>query len=88
MRSRANETSFFVFANLNYVIVALTIETLFDFVIIDKVFTYDIEILVKKLVSNQMISLLDVVNLHNQRKEFFVTVVNAFRSNHSRDSQT
>jgi hypothetical protein len=66
VKFETNETSFFISTNLVDVIISLTIKTLFDFAIADKQFARHLCVIMQKIVFDQTINLLDVVNFHDQ----------------------
>jgi hypothetical protein len=65
MRFEANETLFFISTNFVDVIISLTIKTLLDFAVVDKQFARHLCIIMQKIVFNQTINLLDVVNFYD-----------------------
>jgi hypothetical protein len=71
MRLDANWTSSLMSRNLVDVIISLTIKTLFDSTIVNKQFAWNLQILVQKFIFYQTINLFNVINLHNQRRQFF-----------------
>jgi hypothetical protein len=66
MKLEANETSSFISTNLVDVIISLTVKTLLDFAIVDKQFARHLCVIMQKIVFDQTINLLDVVNFHDQ----------------------
>jgi hypothetical protein len=71
-------TSSFISINLVDVIISLTIKTLFDFVIINEQLTWYLRILVQKIIFYQTINLLNAVDFHNQRWQFFSSLMTFF----------
>jgi hypothetical protein len=65
IKLEADETSSFISTDLVDVIIFLTVETLLDFAIIDKQFARHLCIIMQKIVFDQTINLLDVVNFHD-----------------------
>jgi hypothetical protein len=66
VKLEADETSFFISTNFVDVIISLTVETLLDFAIIDKQFARHLCVIMQKIVFDQTINLLDVVNFRDQ----------------------
>jgi hypothetical protein len=66
MRFKTDWISSFISTNLVDVFISLTIETLLDSAIINEQFTNYLRVLVKQIVFDQTIRLLDVVDLDNK----------------------
>jgi hypothetical protein len=86
MRFDADWTSSLISTNLVDVIISLIIKTLFDSTIVNKQFAKYLRVFVQKIISYQTINLLCAVNFHNQRRQFFFFIDDAFWLNYFCDS--
>ncbi len=87
VRFDTNWTSSFISINLVDVIISLTIKSLLNSTIVNKQLARYLRILVQNIFFYQTISLLSVVNLHNQWWQFLFFIDDVFWSNYFCDSQ-